>query len=582
MSANWKGAVAPPLPAPSVRAPSTADPKMLKRARAYVATMPPAISGSGGHDATWNVARKLVADVGLSEGDALNVLIENYNPRCQPPWSERELAHKVRDAINNARVSNPLEDRKPVLATRTRAERPKAEAWEPPTPPPFDDDYEPKDHDAPPGLDADKENFTLLYGDGGAQGDSDNEPGNQRQGADAPQSGDKPAIPSELESRWIWIGDCPDALIKAPPPQNWLLSRWKDGRDVGVFPRGKTGLLVGAGGVSKTNLATQWAVAVAQGGFLLETFKVTEPGHVLLALAEEERDEVMRRLYRTCNMLELSADERKDIAQRVHVLPLHGVPVAMLQSPALNVYLATEIATNLHKAMEARAVDWSLLILDPLSRWSGGGAERDNEAATRFVQVVEGLTKVRGNPAGLLVHHSSQASIAAGISAPRGVTGLHDGFRWVANMDVQKTKDGARAVKLHNSKSNYSPEFDDMLLVRNSDPGIEGTLRKATAFECEAFGFNEGDRTKAREAKTRDEFSVDCEAVLALIPDAPAHIASGALDAALRSIGKVYGDKKLTKLLQHLAGSVGGKLITDLSNGAQCKPRQWARTSGGQ
>ena len=35
----------------------------------------------------------------MSERDTLDMLLHEYNPRCNPPWSERELAHKAQQAI---------------------------------------------------------------------------------------------------------------------------------------------------------------------------------------------------------------------------------------------------------------------------------------------------------------------------------------------------------------------------------------------------------------------------------------------------------------------------------------------------
>lgn len=103
----------PVVPAPSSRsggsAPGGDRATLLRRARAYVDRMPAAVSGAGGHDATFSVARKLLQDFGLGEGDAWDILLE-FNQRCEPPWSERELRHKLDDAAR-ARVSNPIEDR---------------------------------------------------------------------------------------------------------------------------------------------------------------------------------------------------------------------------------------------------------------------------------------------------------------------------------------------------------------------------------------------------------------------------------------------------------------------------------------
>jgi hypothetical protein len=80
------------------------------RASAYIEKMPAAISGAGGHNATWAVARKLVADFGLDEPTALGLMLAEYNPRCQPPWTEKDLRHKVMQATK-ARVANPVQDR---------------------------------------------------------------------------------------------------------------------------------------------------------------------------------------------------------------------------------------------------------------------------------------------------------------------------------------------------------------------------------------------------------------------------------------------------------------------------------------
>lgn len=290
---------------------------------------------------------------------------------------------------------------------------------------------------------------------------------------------------SLFATKWISLGDQPDLLTSEPPRQRWLLTRYHHGREIGVLPRGKTGVIVGAGGSSKTNVSIQLGVDVARGGVWLDTFHVQEPGHVLLALAEEDLDEFRRRFWRACNARELSLDERRELAARVHVLPLHGQPVALLASPAPGVLIPSPAAQQLRHELEQRGVDWSLVILDPLSRWASGGVEGDNEAATRFCQVVETLTTVRGNPTVLVVHHSSQSSVRSGSSDARGVTGIRDGFRWMASLDVTEGESGERAIRLRNKKSNYSLEFEELTLVRSQEPGCEGMLRLATPAEAQ-------------------------------------------------------------------------------------------------
>jgi predicted P-loop ATPase len=82
------------------------------RARAYLSKMPEAISGQQGHNALWSAARKLVADFGLEADMAYRLLATEYNPRCRPPWSEKELRHKVKQALRAA-VRNPVAPDRP-------------------------------------------------------------------------------------------------------------------------------------------------------------------------------------------------------------------------------------------------------------------------------------------------------------------------------------------------------------------------------------------------------------------------------------------------------------------------------------
>ncbi len=82
----------------AARAPSPPTVDVERRALAYLAKMPPAISGSGGHGALWDAALVLARGFGLGESATLRLLADHYNPRCEPEWSERELEHKARDA----------------------------------------------------------------------------------------------------------------------------------------------------------------------------------------------------------------------------------------------------------------------------------------------------------------------------------------------------------------------------------------------------------------------------------------------------------------------------------------------------
>jgi hypothetical protein len=78
---------------------------IVERARRYVAKMPPAISGQGGHNSTFAAAVALVKGFDLTIEQARPILAE-YNQRCEPAWSVAELEHKLTSA------SGTVDDRK--------------------------------------------------------------------------------------------------------------------------------------------------------------------------------------------------------------------------------------------------------------------------------------------------------------------------------------------------------------------------------------------------------------------------------------------------------------------------------------
>lgn len=86
----------PPAPKPERKEPTRdhAD-KRLRRAAAYLAKMDPAVEEQGGSTALWNAVAAVLIGFDLSEPDAEALITSDYNPRCSPPWSEKEIRHKI-------------------------------------------------------------------------------------------------------------------------------------------------------------------------------------------------------------------------------------------------------------------------------------------------------------------------------------------------------------------------------------------------------------------------------------------------------------------------------------------------------
>lgn len=103
-------ALAPaPVPSPSGVAfgAGVARPDALERARAYLATMPPAVQGQKGSVALFRAAVTLVHGFALPEATAEALLWSDFNPRCMPPWRRDEPdgpRHKVA-SVRTARLT---------------------------------------------------------------------------------------------------------------------------------------------------------------------------------------------------------------------------------------------------------------------------------------------------------------------------------------------------------------------------------------------------------------------------------------------------------------------------------------------
>jgi hypothetical protein len=86
----------PTPPTPRASTPNASG-SVIERARKYLTRTDPAISGQRGHDAALWAARVLVRGFMLSDADAWPLLAE-WNQTCSPPWSDKELQHKLVEA----------------------------------------------------------------------------------------------------------------------------------------------------------------------------------------------------------------------------------------------------------------------------------------------------------------------------------------------------------------------------------------------------------------------------------------------------------------------------------------------------
>ena len=281
-------------------------------------------------------------------------------------------------------------------------------------------------------------------------------------------------------------------LVTPPPSAPVLLTH---GRAVPYMRSGIVASLIAPGGTGKTFALCQLAASLATGLPWLETYLPTRKGSVFLGLAEEDDDEVQRRLFGATKALD--AYQRSEVLRSVAAHGLMGQDVSFLRrTPDKNIGAAEWFGTLKNEL--ARTGPWRAIILDPWSRWGGVDAETDAHAATYGVRLLEELTRLEGGPAVIVAHHTRKPSAGAkgpsDASDARGSSAFVDGGRFTMNLGRRGTGD---LLSLRVTKTNGTVPGPELILGR----GEGGALRLATPAEIAADDERD-ERPRARRAST--------------------------------------------------------------------------------
>ena len=259
-----------------------------------------------------------------------------------------------------------------------------------------------------------------------------------------------------------------DRLLRtSPPARRWLLS--------GMLPLGIVGMIVAPGGTGKSQFVLQMGVTVATGIPLCDVWQGGERGTALLLLAEDEIDEVHRRLDRI--ITELSPSHPKiaaDLRSGLLIKSMTASNNLMTRAQHRGDVEATDYVDRLLMTVSG-IPDLKLIVIDPASRFRGGN-ENSADDSTRFIEQLERLRHATGATV-LVCHHANKASMnpttgTRGQAATRGSSAMTDGVRWQLNLSqpTKEAKVGLDASKHYLSaelsKSNYGPPIDAEILIR--------------------------------------------------------------------------------------------------------------------
>jgi len=262
-----------------------------------------------------------------------------------------------------------------------------------------------------------------------------------------------------LDRHWKPLKDKPE-WEKKPKPRDFIIND--------LIVSGKVAMLAGHGGRGKTWALTQLAISVATGRpwFDHEPYKVNKKGKVLLALGEEDEEELHRRIYNVRKALDLTSQQNEDLINNIIAIPLAGTQVTLLDG---------ENYTDFYKDLESRTVNdqLRLVILDPLSRFAASETETDNKAATTFITALERLTRGASKPAVVIAHHERKPNSDKNSSqfGVRGSSGLVDGVRWVGRLGPAEDPTDLSLVKFSVVKTNYTGHPPPLELERREGTG---------------------------------------------------------------------------------------------------------------
>lgn len=299
-----------------------------------------------------------------------------------------------------------------------------------------------------------------------------------------------------------------------PPPRDYTVED--------LLVPGKSVVLAGFGGTSKTQLAFHLAASIALGAPFAG--KAVKQGSVMMCLGEEDRDEVTRRINAIARYKAFTPNQIQLVEQNIRAFPLvgHDTRLSIKNGKAV-----TEGKFGPEIIAAANTIgNVQLLVLDHMGLFHGGDFNAREDAALTM-RIVNHIAQETGASV-LLLAHTPKAAMqqeASDASMVAGSTAFVDQARgaWVlATMRQAEAKtlnisnaDRSAYASLTIVKNNYGPTgevtwfkrvpFDGVGLLEQVALNPQSTLSKATAtIEMKIIVFVASNPGRLSRTKLRD------------------------------------------------------------------------------
>jgi hypothetical protein len=189
------------------------------------------------------------------------------------------------------------------------------------------------------------------------------------------------------------------------------------------------GVLVAPGGVGKTTLTIFEAINIILARDVWHR-RVLRPGPVLFITGEDARDDFQSRLYWLADAMNLSATERKQVAQSIFIEDVSTRITRLAELNSAGNIVMTPYVDELCKLYSGEGL--AMVNIDPMV-YFGAGERLTNDGEAVMCQVAKRLSHEL-NAHVRLIHHTGKAIARDGIAdqyAGRGGSALADGSRQV-------------------------------------------------------------------------------------------------------------------------------------------------------